>query len=259
MKELLKRPLTELEKEFQAFMRYTQIRSQDIKRIVAQYSFTSQELQLFLDHGLALDVRNEAEYLVSFCGYYALPLYKEIAKRLGLSIRQLRMLYEDEIVSALKGELDCQKVLHENRRIRGYGYDTSLTKRHYFTPHEAEKLFKHIEKKVRYVQGGDEAKGLCASPGSVKGVAKIVISPDDNHKVKKGDIMIAIATMVEHLPAMKNAGAVITEVGGLTCHAAVVSREFGIPCIVGLKNATKNFKDGDRVEVDAERGVVRKL
>jgi pyruvate,water dikinase len=58
---------------------------------------------------------------------------------------------------------------------------------------------------------------------------------------------------------MKKAAAIITEVGGLTCHAAVISREFEIPCIVALKNAMKNFKDGDLVEVDADKGVVRIL
>lgn len=58
---------------------------------------------------------------------------------------------------------------------------------------------------------------------------------------------------------MKKAAAIITEVGGLTCHAAVVSREFGIPCVVALKNAMKNFKDGEVIEVDADKGLVRKI
>ena len=56
---------------------------------------------------------------------------------------------------------------------------------------------------------------------------------------------------------MKNAAAIVTEIGGLTCHAAVVSREFGIPCVVGLKNAMTKFHDGDLVEVDADEGAVR--
>jgi len=81
----------------------------------------------------------------------------------------------------------------------------------------------------------------------------------DNHKVNQGDIMIAHATSVDSLPPMKRAAAFVTEIGGLTCHAAVVSREFGVPCIVSLKNATKNFKDGDLVEVNATKGTVKKL
>ena len=58
---------------------------------------------------------------------------------------------------------------------------------------------------------------------------------------------------------MKRATAFVTEIGRLTCHAAVVAREYGVPCVVGLKNATKNFKDGDMVEVDANKGIVKKL
>ena len=77
---------------------------------------------------------------------------------------------------------------------------------------------------------------------------KILLTSDDNNKVKEGDILIAHATTVDYLPAMKRATAFVTEVGGLTCHAAVVAREFNVPAIVCLKNATKNFKDGDLVE-----------
>lgn len=77
-------------------------------------------------------------------------------------------------------------------------------------------------------------------------------------KVKQGDILITHATTVDYLPPMKRAAAFVTEIGGLTCHAAVVAREFGVPCVVGLKNAMANFKDGDMVEVDANKGIVRK-
>ena len=204
------------------------LRNKDIADIVKKYQISPRDLQLFIDFGLILDTRNEAEYLVSYCGYYLLPLYQEISKRLGLSIRQVRLLYEHEIASALKGTLDYQAVLTQRRRICGYGFDRSMVKRIYFTPQEAEKLFKHIEKNVKLVnQGADANKGLCASPGRVVGRVKIVHAPHENNKVEKGDIMIAVATMVDHLPAMKNAEAIVTEVGGLTCHAAVVSREFG--------------------------------
>ena len=109
------------------------------------------------------------------------------------------------------------------------------------------------------MQGNTEGQGVCANPGFVIGKAKIVTSPDKNSKVKSGDILIAEATTVDYLPAMKRAAAFVTEVGGLTCHAAVVAREFGVPCVVGLKNATKNFKDGDKIEVNADKGIVRKL
>jgi len=216
-------------------------------------------LQIFIDFGLALDVRNEAEYIVSLCGFYLLPIYDEIARRLYLSVKQVRNLYEAEIVASLEGKLDPLKALKKKGKICGWGYNRSMTKRFNFTSQEAAKFFKHLEKSAQNLHGNIEGRGLCANSGKVKGRVSIVLVPKDNNKVKNGDVLIAHATTVDYLPAMKRAVAFVTEVGGLTCHAAVVAREFGVPAIVSLKDATKNFKDGDIVEVDAEKGIVRKL
>ena len=78
-------------------------------------------------------------------------------------------------------------------------------------------------------------------------------------KMNQGDILVSAATNPNLMPAIRQAAAIITDEGGLTCHAAIVSRELEIPCLVGTKIATKVLKDGDKVEVDAERGVVKKL
>lgn len=66
-------------------------------------------------------------------------------------------------------------------------------------------------------------------------------------------------TRPELMPAVKKAKAIITDEGGLTCHAAIVSRELGVPCIIGTKIATKILKDGNLVEVDANKGIIRKI
>ncbi|MCU0680490.1 MAG: PEP-utilizing enzyme, partial [Planctomycetes bacterium] len=84
-------------------------------------------------------------------------------------------------------------------------------------------------------------------------------SPIENDKVQEGDILITYSTTVDYLPAMKKAAAILTEVGGLTCHAAVISREFGIPCVVSLRGVMTDFKDGDEIEVDANKGIVKKI
>ncbi len=257
--ELKKQNINKLRDEYLELKNYGKVRHRDISAIVKKYNFTKQELQPFIDLGLMVDTRNEGEYLMSLCGYYVLPLYKEMCQRLFLSVKQLRTLYEHEVVAALRGKLDPSPILHERRQISGFGYDKKMLKRYYFSIAEAKKLFAHLEKATGYIGESAGDNGLCASVGRATGKAKIVIGPQDNHKVKKGDIMISVTTMVDHLPAMKNAAAIVTEVGSLTCHAAVVSREFGVPCVVSFKNATKIFKDGDMVEVDADNGVVRKI
>jgi pyruvate,water dikinase len=100
-------------------------------------------------------------------------------------------------------------------------------------------------------------RGLPASPGVHAGKAEVVMSPQEaERKIKKGDILVTRMTNPDWVPYMKRAGAVITDDGGVTCHAAIVSRELGIPCIVGAKNATKVLKTGREYTVDAKSGAV---
>ncbi|MBP9701421.1 MAG: hypothetical protein KBD47_00375 [Candidatus Pacebacteria bacterium] len=104
---------------------------------------------------------------------------------------------------------------------------------------------------------GSEIKGAIAFKGKVTGRAKIILSPKDSYKIEKGDILVATMSTPDFLPAMQRAGAFVTDIGGITSHAAIVAREMKKPCIIGTKIATKVLKDGDLVEVDAEKGIVK--
>lgn len=99
-------------------------------------------------------------------------------------------------------------------------------------------------------------KGLGASPGLATGEVKIVSNEKDISKVKEGDVLVAVMTTPDMVPAMKRASAIVTDEGGMTCHAAIVSRELGVPAVVGTKSATKVLKDGMLVTVDGEKGIV---
>lgn len=102
-----------------------------------------------------------------------------------------------------------------------------------------------------------EISGTPASPGKATGKIRIVLGSGDFAKFRKGEILVTEMTRPEFVTIMHGAAAVITNEGGLTCHAAIVSRELGIPCVVGAKIATKIFKDGDEVAVDANNGTVK--
>lgn len=104
-----------------------------------------------------------------------------------------------------------------------------------------------------------EISGKVAFPGKVKGIVKIVNTQKEMKKIKPGDILISIQTTPELLPAMKKAAALITDIGGITSHAAIVSRELKKPCVVGARIATKIFRDGQLVEVDANKGTIKIL
>ncbi|ERT64862.1 phosphoenolpyruvate synthase [Peptoniphilus sp. BV3AC2] len=101
-------------------------------------------------------------------------------------------------------------------------------------------------------------KGLPASPGIGRGIVKNIKNLTEISQVEEGDILVTEMTNPDMVPAMKKARAVVTDEGGRTCHAAIVSRELQIPCIVGAKNATQVLKDGIEVTVDATRGIVYK-
>ena len=91
------------------------------------------------------------------------------------------------------------------------------------------------------------------------GTAKIIFGTDDFDKVEEGDILVTPMTNPHMMPIMRKASAFITDEGGITCHAAILSREMKKPCIIGTKIATQVLKDGDKVEVDTEKGMVRKI
>lgn len=99
-------------------------------------------------------------------------------------------------------------------------------------------------------------EGLGASPGIAYGEAKLVSDASELGKVKDGDILVAVMTTPDMVPAMKRAGAIVTDEGGLTCHAAIVSRELGCPAVVGTRKATQLLTDGMKITVDGEKGLV---
>jgi pyruvate,water dikinase len=98
--------------------------------------------------------------------------------------------------------------------------------------------------------------GSSASPGSGSGPVRIVKTSKEIDKVEKGDVLVSIMTSPDFVPAMKKASAIVTDQGGQTSHAAIVSRELGIPCVVGTKMATSIFKDGQIITVDGSSGQV---
>ncbi len=101
-------------------------------------------------------------------------------------------------------------------------------------------------------------RGKTACSGKASGKVKVVLSKEDFSKFDHGSILVAPHTDPNMVVIMTKAAAIITDMGGITSHAAIVSREMGVPCIVGAQNATQILKDGDLVEVDATKGVVYK-
>jgi pyruvate, water dikinase len=99
-------------------------------------------------------------------------------------------------------------------------------------------------------------RGFGASPGIATGVARILHGPAEMDKLKTGEVLVTTMTTPDMVPAMSQASAIVTDEGGMTCHAAIVSRELGVPCVVGTREATKLIADGAEVTVDGKTGSV---
>ncbi len=99
-------------------------------------------------------------------------------------------------------------------------------------------------------------QGLAASAGRASGAVRVLQSPDQGERLQAGEVLVAPMTSPDWVPTMRRAAAIVTDGGGMTCHAAIVSRELGVPAVVGARNATTVLRDGELVTVDGAQGTV---
>ena len=190
--------------------------------------------------------------------FHAQSLFEEIGRRMGLGLQDMSYLTEEEIIDFLDKDSAISKNLVEQRKQGFAIYFNQQRKIECKSGEEIDTALIELGIIIHEEYHG-EIGGTPASSGKAKGTAVIVKGVSDLHKVKHGDILVAVTTHPDFVPAMQRAAAIITDEGGITSHAAIVAREFGLPCVVGTKHATKVLKDGDEIEVDADQGIVRKI
>lgn len=189
-------------------------------------------------------------------GRDVLGLLKTISKRLNINYASLITLLHDEILASIvKGKLTVDQ---QTIQVRQQGYailwvdqKLSIVTGDLFI--QELTAFPTVKKQIK------EFHGNSAFLGKYRGPVKIVTRHEEINKIQPGDVLVSPMTDPYFVPAMVKAGAIITDEGGILSHAAIVSRELGIPCIIGTKIATSVLKDGFIVEVDAsrERGIIR--
>ena len=190
--------------------------------------------------------------------YSILPFFYEVAKRMGIHPTDITYLQSSEIISFLSGKssLDKNKI---NQRKKGFVLYLNAKRQCVCLQGKdiqpAITMLGLLLKEEKIVQ----LTGSVASQGKVRGSVIIVKGVKDLPKVTKGAILVAVTTHPDYVSAMRIASAIVTDEGGITSHAAIVSREFGIPCIVGTKHATTLLKNGDFIEVDAIVGKIKML
>ena len=212
------------------------------------------------------------------------PDYYEIDKA-TLKLKEARVSHKNfKIVRDQKGEnirIDLsskeaeQKVLSEEEIMEIAKLGLKIEE-HYGSPQDTEwaiegdnrymvqsrpittliKTGEEIGEKSELEESKELIRGIGAGPGRGSGEVRVLATPDTDNGFESGDVLVAEMTSPDWVPLMKKASAIVTDGGGMTCHAAIVSREMGLPCIVGTRNATKVLKDRMLVTVDGTHGVV---
>jgi phosphoenolpyruvate synthase/pyruvate phosphate dikinase len=201
---------------------------------------------------------NLADEVTNYYTHHLKPLFNEMAARLKISYEELVSMRFEEIKNSINSSSLVVSRKELKNRFKDHALIFAKDKVHVLSGEELEE-YRKLEP-IEKIKSVREFKGIVAvQNGTFKGKVRVLDSDKKVKFFKEGEILVAPMTNPAYLPAMQKSSAIITDEGGLLCHAAIVSREFNIPCIIGTKIATKVLKDGDKVEVDANRGIVRKI
>ncbi len=257
LKEIIVKNRVEAErKKIDRIYRNLKIRQQKIVKELKIDKYHQKLFEAMCWNGFIIDYKKKVFTRSHF--YINFSLMKEIAGRLKIEQRLAHCLLELEMKKALLENKMVPKEVLEERYKRAVVF-VSQGKLKLMVGKEADLFLQKQGIAEEKIEDAAEIKGQIANSGKVKGRVKIITGPKDFHKMKKGEILVAYMTTPEFVPILKRAAAIVTDEGGITCHAAIISRELGIPCIIGTKIATKVLKDGDLVEVDADKGAVKIL
>jgi pyruvate,water dikinase len=188
-------------------------------------------------------------------------LWKEVSRRLEVPLEVVLMCSPGEIAAALLGSSstnEMQDLARERQRGFAIVWSEGVPVTVFGRSVDA------INSKIRVARdfaapthaAGSTVVGQPASPGRAYGRAKIILSGDDGEEMKLGDVLVTSMTNPDLVFAMEKASAIVTDEGGVTCHAAITARELGVPCVIGTGNATRLIPDGAFVKVDADAGTV---
>ncbi len=254
-RELAKKGILEIEKELTGLKNsFENIHVQKLD-IISRYSFTEEDIAdiKFAEKVILWVDRRKIGMMKDF--YYILSILEDVSLKNNIDYDDLSFYTIDELSALLQGgdKVDSAEI---GKRAAGVFITWEKGRPcQMLYGGEAKSLFEFA---TRYSHQGD-IKGFVASTGgkkSVSGRARIVVRPE-HEQFEDGEILVTSMTRVEFLPLMRKAKAIITDEGGIACHAAIVSRELGIPAIIGTKVGTKLLKSGDIVEMDLEGGIVK--
>jgi phosphohistidine swiveling domain-containing protein len=216
------------------------------------------DFQRIINHArLHSYIRNRRVEAFFNADYGASFMYAEIAKRVNFNPDWIMEISVPEMFGALEGK-SLPNELEMARRFDNYAMIVRNAQTTLVTdPQEIKKMEQEYSVDVTHTE---EIHGKMACLGGIiRGRAKICLDKKEIGKVERGDILVAQFTTPDFVPAMEKAAAIVADQGGLSSHASIVSRELGVPCVIATQNGTRIIKDGDLLEVDAQKGVIKIL
>lgn len=197
-------------------------------------------------------------------GFFATPILEEISRRKNIDLKTLTFFYRSEDVGILLGDgrVLSEEEIAQRQLCTAYLWESGELRSAVGV--EAEEMEKAILGNAETLTEIKEIRGTPARPGRVTGVVHIleVNDPEATRQFRDsftGGVLVTSMTQPNVVDIARRASAIITDEGGMLCHAAIISREFGIPCVVGTHHATTTLKDGETVEVDADKGIIRRI
>ncbi|MBI2573530.1 hypothetical protein HYV86_06715 [Candidatus Woesearchaeota archaeon] len=192
---------------------------------------------------------------VLLANHYHKIFLERVSKDYEIHIEDLWLYSPEEIVHLCTTKKIISPKELEQRKVMMVEVQ-SKSERIIFSGKQAQEFYQHLQEETLETT---EFKGTIASMGKTQGRVVIVLKTHDLLRVERGDILVSSMTRPEMTVAMHKAAAFVTDEGGITSHAAIVARELHKPCVIGTKIATKILKDGDLVEVDANKGIIKIL
>lgn len=253
--ERMRHATAKLRKELQRIAHYPETIKRKRKEILKRRHISKHSVS---QHFAILDrfarLHDERKEVQMRCIFATDRIRRAVASQYGLLYKDLTWLTGDELDTAIR----TGKLPQIDGRKIGYSYYAANGK---ILIHEGGRAVRDIELATKAkIADAAELRGVPASPGKAEGRAVVASGAAEAiQKIKKGDILVCSMTTPDFVPAMKKAAAVVTNEGGITSHAAIICRELGIPAIIGTLHGTTWIKTGERVEVDAEKGVIRKV
>lgn len=224
-------------------MRLEEERKESVLSLLEQ-TLLPEEMALVRAMQEIIFLRNYQKETVNECQYLSEPFLKSVAKSLGMDWDRFLKHSPDELLNGVDiGQRNEWAIILDDG-------DCFVT--------ENVEQFALPEQTVDRPSGGSVV-GSPASPGVAQGTVRVVLHKDDLNNFVPGEVLVTTMTSIDYVHAMRHAAAVVTDEGGITCHAAIFSREVGVPCVIGTRNATAVFRTGDVVEVNADSGRVRRV